>query len=532
MNHLLLSALLLAGACSFRKDPLTNQTVKGHEELYSEPSEPKAFSDKDLRRVVIAATNDLQGMTEPQEVSFRDEKSGSQKMSIGGTDAIAMYFDVLRKQYQSVVLVDAGNIFSPKKSAVDIGLFYEAQGYDALTVGLDDFNLKLPKGTSSSVQLFRDFAKDSSVPLVLSNLVEVKTGRSVEWKGTAPYVLKDVDGVKIGIIGLVPDDVVSLTPVHGRVGLFVEEMLTNTLRQARLLRSLGAEVVVVLTHQGLRCGHELAATTKLPIGKVNFEPRKSGVCELGEALGPYLERLPPGLVDVVVSGRGGAKVANYVNETLVLGTAGKGQSFIYAEFFVDARTRKVAREKTVVHQPVAFCREFFRETNDCFTEDASVDHKERVPAKFLGQELNLAPATASSFLPQGPVNVARALIEQGGDIAFVPPTTKHTQLVLLPVKGKILSKLLEEDFNSASAKNWYPSPFELKKDGLHLLVNGDELQSEKDYSVLTDLEGLRFHRALVDSMQKGAPGLMPTYSWESYVRQDTITTKASAPQRQ
>ena len=106
--------------------------------------------------------------------------------------------------------------------------------------------------------LIKYFSAKSKTPLILSNLYEVKTARAVEWTGTLPYLIREVNGVKVGILGLIPDDVVELTPIDNRIGLYVDSMLESTLRQSRLLRSLGAEIIVVLTHQGLTCGEELA----------------------------------------------------------------------------------------------------------------------------------------------------------------------------------------------------------------------------------------------------------------------------------
>jgi hypothetical protein len=101
-----------------------------------------------------------------------------------------------------------------------------------------------------------------------------------------------------------------------------------------------------------------------------------------------LKRLPPQLVDVVVGGRGEDKIANFVNGVLVLGGFSKGNSLNFSEFVINTKTRKLNLEKTVVHQPVMFCHEFFKETNDCFTEDKTVNHKDRIKAQFLGTEIN------------------------------------------------------------------------------------------------------------------------------------------------
>src|SRR5690606_34591581 len=125
-----------------------------------------------------------------------------------------------------------------------------------------------------------------------------------------------------------------------RVGLFVENMIQNTLRQARLLRSLNADIIVVLTHLGMPCGHEQAQEKRLHLEKVNFRPREQGVCDLSSPLGSYLERLPPGLVDVVVGGRHHEKMANFVKDVLVLSGPEKGKGMIYAEFLVDTKKRK------------------------------------------------------------------------------------------------------------------------------------------------------------------------------------------------
>lgn len=389
MKYFFFAALIIAG-CSFKKDPLVNQVHNGHTELYSEPDAPKSFDNDDIKRIIIAATNDIEGNFNPQPVSFKDEyEKGFQSIQIGGAQTMSAYFQVLREKYKNVLLVDAGDMFSSKVALKEVQLFYKNNSYDALTVGLNDFNLKLPRGVSSSSEIFRNFAKGSDVTVLLSNLYELKTARSVEWPGTAPYRLKEVSGVKIGIIGLIPDDIVALTPVDNRVGLYVEDMLTNTLRQARLLRSMGADIIVVLTHQGLQCGHQLAQETKLPLEKVNFEPRATGVCDLTSPLGTYLTRLPPHLVDVVIAGRVQEKIANYVNGTLVLSNFGDGKSMIYAEFFYDKQRKKIIKDMTRVHQPVMFCQEFFKETDDCFPHDPSVKHKERVPAKFLGKKINL-----------------------------------------------------------------------------------------------------------------------------------------------
>ncbi len=102
MNYKKIFVLLLIGACSYKKGSLEYQPLKGHKELYSEPALPKAAENKEgPRRLVIAATNDVQGNYRSRSITFKDDHSdGPQNISIGGVSAIAAYFKVLRDQYK------------------------------------------------------------------------------------------------------------------------------------------------------------------------------------------------------------------------------------------------------------------------------------------------------------------------------------------------------------------------------------------------------------------------------------------------
>ncbi len=533
------ATLLLGSACSFKKSELKNQSQNGHEELYSEPSEKKLETlAPHIKRIVIASTSDIQGHYAPEVVTFKDDisqKEGS--IRIGGEAALNAYIKILREQFGEIILVDSGDFFPDDTTRLnETKKFYDNLRYDALTVGLTDFSLKLPKGTSSTTQLFKEYAKDSTPPLVLSNLLDLKTGRNVDWPGSRPYLLKEINGTKVGIIGLVADDIASQTPVNNRVGFFVESKLETTLRYARLLRSLGADVIVVTTHEGIKCGEVIAQDAKLPMGKVNFEPTKANICDTSSVLGQYLNRLPPLLVDVVIGGRTHEKVANYINETLVISGYEFGKSFNYVEFLVDTQARKVLREKTVVHQPVMTCHEFFKETKDCFTEDSSVDHKERIPATFLGKPIifEVSPkstTTTSMSIPQKS-EVAKALVAFEADISYLTVTSGKTQLLVLDVTGTELSNLLEEEFNQNNQELWYPSPFLQKTDGLHLTLSGLEIEAQKHYKILSDVESLQSSSLLRKLITKHENRSLAESSWNSLdLNIDVVQTALAAPEK-
>lgn len=524
---LFLCALLVLSSCSFKKTDTDNQTLKGHHELYSEPT---LISQSELspteKRIVLASTNDVKGIFQSQLLTFKDDENPLlQNIRVGGVDVIQNYFKILREHHPNLILVDSGNLFNTAEKTSSVNDFYSFLNYDALTIGLRDFNLKVPKNLGSSAELFQKFAKEVQVPFVLSNLYDLKTARLIEWKGTKPYHIKEIDGVKVGILGIIPDDIVGQTPVNNRVGLFVENMLQSTLRHARLLRSLGADMIVVLTHQGIDCGTDLAQKSKLPLSKVNFEPDRSSICNLKSPLGQYLERLPPNLVDVVVGGRINQKMANIVNGTLVMSSFHDGKSFNYAEFIFDTESKKIKKDKTVVHQPVMFCHEFFKDTNDCFTEDASVDHKKRIPATFLGKPILRDLALEKKFpglskdrtvLVESPLDFSKSLMAFNADISFIPKTSGESQLQIVTLSGAKLARILEEDFNEGVQKNWHPSPFLVKEGELQLMINGEVLRDGQSYRVIADLESLQNHQRLLKQITNASVENLASHSWNSF----------------
>ncbi|MBA2405032.1 MAG: hypothetical protein H0V66_09700 [Bdellovibrionales bacterium] len=502
---------------------------------------PKKDSKEGFTRVVIASTNDVHGHYQAHQLEFKDRHTeGKQNIRVGGIDFISNYFKILRGHYGQVLMLDSGDIFSNKAHEMTfVSDFYSILDYDAITVGLKDFNLKLPAKYPSSADFLRDFATKSKTPLILSNLYELKTARVVEWPGTLPYLIREVNGVKIGILGLIPDDIVEQTPIDNRIGLYVESMLQSTLKHSRLLRSLGAEIIVVLTHQGLNCGDEIAQEMKLPLTKVNFEPGRKDVCDLSSKMGDFLNRLPHGLVDVIIGGRNHQKSANIIDSTLVMSGFDNGMSFSYAELYIDKKSKKLNKDLTVVHQPVMFCQEFFKETNDCYTEDSSVDHKVRIPATFLGQKIESDASLLQKFhyylngksktTSNVPKNIQSIIDFYEGDISYTNAGNNESKLLILNLKGSEISQILEDDYNQGMETNWKPSPFKLSQNSLALTLHGSAIEADKDYKILTSLEEAQKHLGLKKFISRASSKTLNSVSWnEPAMNKDDVTTTLSA----
>ena len=532
MKFFILSLILITASCSFKKNDLANQTQNGHEELYSEPQEIDFSEEKGIKKIVIAATNDIGGNFGTQANKIKDNHNKDPlHIEVGGVDFFYSYLQILREKYKSVVLLDSGDFLpaDPEdyRHAQD---FYSGLKYNAISPGLTDLSSR----SSGGLNPVKKFSENSQVTVLASNLYELKTARGIEWKGIDQYEVAEVNGVKVGIIGILPDDISSLTPVDNRIGLYVENMLQSTLHQARRLRSLGAQIIVVMTHQGLDCGSEIAEKSKLPLTKVNFEPRKDDYCNLKGPLGTYLQRLPAQLVDVVIAGRNNQKVANVINGIVVLSGFDSGKSFSYTELSLDEKTGKILPDKTVIHQPVMVCREFFKETNDCYTEDPSVNHKERVPAKFLGIPVERNEEIRTKFrkyfddVSVGMRRAADELLElYKADIIYSPKSGESTHLVILEMKGSELSRWMEMSYNEEETYLWAPSPFSRKNEDLIITINNERIQQSKIYKILSNVESLQARVELWKHINSEDLISLTEESWKGKPSSDEITVIAS-----
>jgi 5'-nucleotidase len=86
----------------------------------------------------------------------------------------------------------------------------------------------------------------TNFPVISSNIVDANTGNPL----FTPYVIKKIDGVSVGFIGAVLKDAPTIIVGHNIVGIkFLDEAQTIN-RYIPEMKAKGAEVIVVLIHQG------------------------------------------------------------------------------------------------------------------------------------------------------------------------------------------------------------------------------------------------------------------------------------------
>lgn len=254
------------------------------------PAQPSHASAVHL---VLVGTNDLHGWLEPHT-----ETRSGHTATEGGFATFAGYVDILRAHDPGrVVLLDAGDLF---QGTLISNLFegepvieaYNQLGYTAAAVGNHEFDYgpKGPHAVPASPGEDPFGALEANIarahfPFLAANLVDAQTGEPPAWLHGDGTLLKDVGGVKLGIVGLATPSTPSTTNPTNVRSLRFTPMAPVALAAAQSLRKKGADAVVLIAHAGAHCAQ-------------GSPPADLGSCDVGDAeIIDLLRALPDGTFD-------------------------------------------------------------------------------------------------------------------------------------------------------------------------------------------------------------------------------------------
>ena len=202
----------------------------------------------DTVEITILHTNTIHGAVEPQPATWINPDFPP---PVGGADAALAVIDSVRKEVTSsggkVLLLDAGEAVGGGPIGawfvVDPMVdFMNRAGYTAMEIGVRELMMG-----PDSLALFR---KNVSFPLLASNLrLSSDTLRSPDY--VSRYIMLDLDGVKVGIFGLVSEASFIFMPFWMRDDYFFTREVETARQMARKLKDEGADIVVAVAHIGM-----------------------------------------------------------------------------------------------------------------------------------------------------------------------------------------------------------------------------------------------------------------------------------------
>lgn len=173
---------------------------------------------------------------------------------LAGAPAIKRVADEARAENPGrTLLVSSGDVFqgAPESDMAhgEPGLqLLKAAEYDVVEVGNHDFD--------HGPEFFRKWVGSAPYPVLAGNLKDAKTGEHVP--GTRPWVIKELDGVKVGLLGVVTPDTPKLGYASQTEGFLFEDPIAAGKKAVEELKAQGCDVIGALTHLGSSGDREFA----------------------------------------------------------------------------------------------------------------------------------------------------------------------------------------------------------------------------------------------------------------------------------
>jgi len=217
-------------------------------------------SDIEKVPVRMLAINDLHGSLQPpQGARAQILRPDGPPVDAGGAAYLASYVRQLRGQAPNSLLYSVGDNWG--SSPIESALFHDEptvdllnmMGVDAASVGTHELDegfgefRRMQTGgchTVDGCQFESEYA-GARFPMLAANMTFADGTPA-----TLPFVVNYVDGVPVGVIGVMPSDAPAKVAVDGVVGLEFGDELATIDRTAATLDFLGVHAIVVLLHRG------------------------------------------------------------------------------------------------------------------------------------------------------------------------------------------------------------------------------------------------------------------------------------------
>ncbi|MCH8495752.1 MAG: metallophosphatase [Balneolales bacterium] len=199
-----------------------------------------SYAGNGNRQLTILHTNDTHARIEPFPAN------ASSHAGLGGVARRATLVNRIRQENPNVLLLDAGDVFqgTPYFNYYNGELDFQVMskmGYDASTIGNHEFD--------NGVQGFVDVADKANFPFVSSNY---QYGDSPMADFVKQNIVKNVDGIKVGIFGLGIDFAGLVLPALHEGVRYLDPIRMAQYQVNRLRNDYKCDLGVCLSHLGYR----------------------------------------------------------------------------------------------------------------------------------------------------------------------------------------------------------------------------------------------------------------------------------------
>ncbi len=289
--------------------------------------------------ITVIGTNDVHG-----ELIQKPDRGGLVTMS-GYVEAVR---EVRERDGGGVLLLDAGDMWqgtleSNSSEGAAMISAYNALGYAAAAIGNHEFDFGPvgPKAIPSAaeddpVEALKKRATEANFPLLAANLIDTDTGKRVDWQNVHPSVMVDVNGIKVGVVGVMTANALQRTIAANVRELRVAPLAPTIEEHANKLRDAGARLIIVTAHAGGLCT-EFA------------DPNDLSSCTGTAEIFEVARALPAGLVDHIIAGHAHNGIAHVVNGIAITSAYSSTRAFSRVDFTIDRSSGDVSSRH--IHPP-------------------------------------------------------------------------------------------------------------------------------------------------------------------------------------
>ena len=198
-------------------------------------------------KINLVATNDIHGVIGGQKANFMNPQYPP---TIIGGAGFSKYMDELRiavnASGEGLLVLDGGNFFQGSPLGLADGgktmiEWMNRIGYDAVVPGCYDFIV--------GAQNLNELSKLATFPFLYSNLD--CTNCPLINSNVKPYIIREISGVKVGILGVVNSKLSEFVLAENLSGTDAKKEVLSTKQWVPIMKAEGAEIVIVLTSSGI-----------------------------------------------------------------------------------------------------------------------------------------------------------------------------------------------------------------------------------------------------------------------------------------
>ena len=225
-----------------------------HRKKQANPGENNNISQteiqKETKSLNIIYTNDIHGAIVPEK--FDKELNAY----TGGMAYMGTVIKKLKKETEGKnLLLDAGDWalgsceseLTGGKTIIDV---MNNLGYDGAEIGNHEFDW--------GQEPLKEMIDRADFPVMGANITK-NDGTLME--GLTPYIIKEINGIKVGILGLISQDTSETVDPGNIKGINFKNSRKTVEKYLPEIKKNGAELIIVLSHEGLKDDVRLATET-------------------------------------------------------------------------------------------------------------------------------------------------------------------------------------------------------------------------------------------------------------------------------